>query len=274
VVELGGSQDVILVLSRAMPESRQTPPEVDFAPMKLGRMGHGARLAEHRHRQGQLLYPSAGVLATTTELGTWVAPADRLTWTPPGFAHSHRSYGETEVRVLEVPRELCGSLPDRPTIFTVTPLLREALVVLTADRPFQPGAWDRLRQVVLDELTENSDQFVYLPEPRDDRLRAATHLLHADPASAATLAELGREVGASERTLSRLFHAELGMSFHRWRTLLRIQHALVHLLDGHPVTSTAMLCGWSNPTSFIEAFTTIVGQTPGRYQSDLRRAAR
>ncbi len=249
------------------------PPEVDFAATRLGRLGHGTRFAPHRHRQGQLLYPSAGVLATTTELGTWVAPADRLTWTPPGFAHSHRAYGETEIRVLKVPRELCGSLPTQPTVFTVTPLVREALIVLTADRSFRPGARDRLLLVVLDELTENPEQLVYLPEPRDDRLRAATAILHADPASTATLAELGRAVGASERTLSRQFHAELGMSFHQWRTLLRVQHALVHLLDGHPVTGTAVLCGWSNPTSFIEAFTAIVGQTPGRYQSDLRRAA-
>ena len=63
------------------------------------------------------------------------------------------------------------------------------------------------------------------------------------------------------------------MGFHQWRALLRVQHALVHLWDGKSVTVTAMLCGWSNPTSFIEAFTAIVGQTPGRYQNDLPRAA-
>ncbi|WP_433654524.1 AraC family transcriptional regulator [Nocardia sp. CA-128927] len=251
----------------------QMSPEVDSAPSKRGWLEHGTHIAVHSHRQGQLLYASTGVLATTTELGTWVAPADRLTWTPPGFAHSHRIYGETDCRVVNVPRELCDSLPSRPTVFAVTPLLREALVALTTDRTFRPGARERLRQVMIDELTDSPEQVLYLPAPQDDRLRAATDLLHADPGNTATLAELGRSVGASERTLSRLFHAELGMSFHQWRTLLRVQHALVHLLDGHPVTSTALACGWSNPTSFIEAFTAIVGQTPGRYQNDLRRAA-
>jgi len=38
-----------------------------------------------------------------------------------------------------------------------------------------------------------------------------------------------------------------------------------------PVTGTATLCGWSDPTSFIGSFTAIVGQAPGRYQSDLQR---
>jgi hypothetical protein len=40
----------------------------------------------------QLLYPSAGVVATTTERGTWLAPANRIAWTP-GFGHYHRAYG-------------------------------------------------------------------------------------------------------------------------------------------------------------------------------------
>jgi AraC-like DNA-binding protein len=44
----------------------------------------------------------------------------------------------------------------------------------------------------------------------------------------------------------------------------------VHLTNGRSVTDTAMECGWSNPTSFIEAFTAVVGQTPGSYKADLR----
>ncbi|MEV6156813.1 AraC family transcriptional regulator [Nonomuraea sp. NPDC052129] len=156
----------------------------------------------------------------------------------------------------------------------MSPLLREALLALTDRREPRPGAYERLRAVVIDELAETPEQSLHLPEPRDDRLRAVTDLLHADPGRTATLAELGRTVGASERTLSRLFHTELGMSFHRWRTILRVHHALVHLTDGRSVTETATECGWSNPSSFIEAFTEVVGQTPGRYQADLRGGAK
>ncbi|MGW1564808.1 helix-turn-helix domain-containing protein [Streptomyces sp. NPDC002144] len=88
----------------------------------------------------------------------------------------------------------------------------------------------------MDELADAVEQSLHLPEANDDRLRAATALLHEDPAQPATLTELGRRVGASERTLSRLFHTELGMSFHRWRTTLRIHHALARLTDGMSVT--------------------------------------
>lgn len=253
-----------------MPDIRQKPALVTQFVEKRGLLAHGDGVAPHRHTQGQLLYPSAGVLATTTERGTWVAPANRVAWTPPGFEHYHRAYGQTEIRVVEVSGQLCASLPGQPMVFAVSPLLREALLVLTGGRELRPEARERLRAVVVDELASGHDEALYLPEPADDRLRAVTDLLHADPAAPLTLVELGRVVGASERTLSRLFRTELGMSFHQWRRLLRVQHALIRLAEGDPVIDTAARLGWANPTSFIEAFTAIVGDTPGRYQSELR----
>ncbi|MET9261685.1 helix-turn-helix transcriptional regulator [Amycolatopsis sp. NPDC004079] len=257
-----------------MPEIRPRPAVVSQIVEKRGRLAHGDGIAPHRHVQGQLLYPSAGVLATTTERGTWVAPANRVAWTPPGFEHYHRAYGQTEVRVLEFSGELSASLPDQPTVFEVSPLLREALLVLTSGRKLRPEARERLRGVVVDELVVGPDEAMYLPAASDDRLRAVTDLLHANPATSLTLAEFGRTVGAGERTLSRLFQTELGMSFHQWRSLLRVQHALIRLAEGDAVIDTAARLGWANPTSFIEAFTAVVGQTPGRYQQELRRADR
>jgi transcriptional regulator GlxA family with amidase domain len=92
-------------------------------------------------------------------------------------------------------------------------------------------------------------------------------MLYRQPGDTTSLAELGQTIGASARTLSRLFHNELGMTFYQWRTQLRIYHALVLLADGHDTTHVAHACGWANPSSFIAAFTTIIGTTPGRYRT-------
>ena len=101
-----------------------------------------------------------------------------------------------------------------------------------------------------------------------------SQILYARPADSTSLAELGQTIGASARTLSRLLHDELGMTFYQWRTQVRIYHALVLLADGHDTISVAHACGWANPSSFIAAFTSIVGTTPGRYRiSDRRRTA-
>lgn len=241
-----------------------------MTPHGGGWIPHGYQLESHSHPDGQLVYAAAGAFATTTERGTWVAPANRVTWTPPGFRHSHRFYGRTDARVLAVPSDECGALVGYPCVFAVSPLLREGILALTGHRPRSPDADRRLRAVVLDELGEIPERSLHLPEPRDNRLRAVTDLLHADPGRNTTLVELGRAAGTSERTLSRLFRTDLGMSFHRWRTILRIHHALIRLTDGDSVTDTAITCGWSNPSTFIEVFTAVVGQTPGRYQADLR----
>ena len=107
-------------------------------------------------------------------------------------------------------------------------------------------------------------------QPRDDRLRALARLLYEQPADNTPLAELGQAAGASARTLSRLFRNELGMTFYEWRTQLRIYHALVLLADGHDTAYVAHARGWANPSSFIAAFTSVIGTTPGRHRSSQR----
>src|SRR5699024_10088456 len=80
---------------------------------------------------------------------------------------------------------------------------------------------------------------LHLPEPRDDRLLAVTKLVEEDLANPVSLAELGRQVGASERTLTRLFQQETGMTVRQWRAELRVHRALLLLADGLSVYDTA-----------------------------------
>ncbi|MFE0419809.1 AraC family transcriptional regulator [Streptomyces tendae] len=238
-------------------------------------MGHGEDIAAHFHDYGQLRYAASGALVTTTKAGTWVAPASRITWVPPFHVHSSRSHGETDARVLPVPAELSEELPPEPSIFVASALLREAFMAMSSEH--EAAASERgglLLAVIRAELIRAPQEPLRLPEPSDPRLKAVTDLLHADPAISATLAELGHRTGSSERTLSRLFGSELSMSFHQWRTLLRVQRALLELCEGTSVTETAIRLGWANPGSFISAFTDLVGQTPGRYRSTAGTARR
>jgi len=232
---------------------------------------HGAEIGAHFHDYGQLRYAASGALVTVTKVGTWVAPTNRITWVPPFYVHSGSSYGETVVRLLRVPAELAQRLPPEPSVFVASPLVREAYLATTEDDEEVTGARARLLlEVVVGELASAQEESMRLPEPSDTRLRAVTDVLHADPASNATLAELGHRTGSSQRTLSRLFSSELSMSFHQWRTLLRVQRSVLELCQGASVTDTAVRLGWANPSSFIEAFTELVGQTPGRFRSAAR----
>ena len=219
------------------------------------------------------MYAARGVLSVHTERGTSIVPANRVGWTPAGFTHYHRAHSHTDMRILFLPASLARLAPGHPAVFMVSDLAREVLLTLTGPRNYDRAArgWDRaararLRRVLVDELREAHEQPLQLPEPRDDRLQAVAQMLYEHPADSAALAELGQRIGASARTLSRLFHNELGMTFYEWRTQLRIYHALVLLADGHDTTYVAHACGWANPSSFVAAFANIIGTTPGRYR--------
>lgn len=101
---------------------------------------------------------------------------------------------------------------DRPTVLAVDPLPREVIVALTAENP-GPCQRRDLERVALDRLRTVDELPLWLPWPRDDRLATIARGLADDPADDRTLAALGREAGAAERTLSRLFRAETGMTF-------------------------------------------------------------
>jgi AraC-like DNA-binding protein len=91
-------------------------------------------------------------------------------------------------------------------------------------------------------------------------------VLGADPADGRTLGAFGREIGAAERTLSRLFRSDLGMTFPQWRTQLRLLTALRLLAEDQPVTAVAHRCGWSSTSAFIDAFRDVFGETPGAHR--------
>jgi AraC-like DNA-binding protein len=233
----------------------------------------GGTSPEQSHARGHLVYAARGVLSVHTERGTSIVPANRVAWTPAGYTHRHRAHGDTDMRIVFLPPSLARLLPGHPAVFTASDLAREALLVLTGPRSYDPAertldraAGARLRRVLVDELQQAPEQPLHLPEPTDDRLRAIARVLRERPGDNTPLAELGRTIGASARTLSRLFHDELGMTFYEWRTQLRVFHALVLLADGHDTTHVAHACGWANPSHFIAAFAKLIGTTPGRYR--------
>jgi len=257
-----------------MPETSQDAKWHELTGPTYAELGHRDTIGWHYHDVPQLVYPSSGVLAISAADGTWVVPPQRAVWIPARVPHAHRAHGPTQMRTLAfAPSARVDARRDReglrgsPAVVTVSPLLRELIVALTGNDgpPYTARQRDSMERVALDQLRRVSQLPVRVPALADDRLRAVAALLRANPADERTLAEFGLAVGASERTLSRLFREQAGMTFPQWRIQFRLQHALVLLADGTPVTTTALACGWSNPSAFIETFRRAFGATPGRF---------
>lgn len=250
------------IFCRYMSKIRHEP----VAPTHAETRAAGDTIDRHRHDEHQLIYVSTGVLAIHTERGTWVASPDRAVWVPAGVWHGHRFYGHSAFHtvgfaVSNPPLPTAG-----PTIVGVTGLLRELLIACT-----EPGLGAsqarRLRAVLHDRLPRAHVRPLALPAPHDDRLARACRLVTDDLRQPKPLRWLAREVGASERTLARLFRTEFGTTYPQWRTNVRVFHAMIHLAEGATVTATAHRCGWATTSAFIDTFARVMGRTPGAYRA-------
>ncbi|TGB14721.1 helix-turn-helix transcriptional regulator [Streptomyces sp. MZ04] len=242
------------------------------ARTRLLPLAAGAEVDAHRHDEHQIVYAGRGVLSVTTDTGSWIAPATRAIWIPAGTVHEHRAYGATDLHLVGLPVPDNPLRLDRPAVIEVAPLLRELIIEYTRRPETEATAAPtaerlRLRAVLLDQLRHSPQRPVHVPAAKDPRLADVCALLRDDPADRRTLAQLGSVAGVGERTLTRLFRSELGMSFPQWRTQLRLHHALRLLAEGAPVTVVAQRCGWASSSAFIDVFRRAFGHTPGTHRA-------
>jgi AraC-like DNA-binding protein len=223
-----------------------------------------------RHVRAQLIYASRGVMTVNAPQGAWVVPPQRAVWVPPGVAHWTRATTALSMRTLYIDPGLPLRLPAACCVVTVSALLREligAAMHLPA-RYDEDGAAGRLVAVLLDQLRTLPTAPLHLPLPSDERLERVSAALRADPADGRSLQAWGRSVGASSRTLARLFQRETGMGFRAWRQQVRLLAALERLAAGESVTAVALELGYETPSAFVAMFRRALGTPPGRYFRD------
>ena len=233
----------------------------------------GTVLEPHRHDWDQLVFASRGVMNVRTERGVWVVPTQRAVWVPAGVEHGIEMSGVVAMRTLYFQRGVPRAMPAECCVVHVSPLARELILhvtrlgVLDARVPEQA----RLIGVLVDQLEGMTAQPLRLPLPTDARARRVADLLIAHPDRSESLEVIARGshrpygIGASKRTLERLFVAETQMTFGRWRQQLRLLHALRLLAAGQPVTNVALDVGYESPSAFIAMFKRALGKTPSRY---------
>ncbi|MFI6659150.1 AraC family transcriptional regulator [Streptomyces sp. NPDC050523] len=244
-----------------MSNIRHTPQ----APTQARSLAAGESIDAHRHDEHQIVYAGSGVLAVTTDAGTWFAPGTRAIWVPAGTVHAHRAYGHLDLHLVGLPARDNPLALETPTVLAVSPLMRELILAYTRDPDDVSPERHRLLAVLRDQLRASPQQPMRLPTAGDPRLAAVCETVHANPAEQRTLAALGAATGTGERTLSRLFRSEFGMTFPQWRTQSRLFHALRMLADGTPVTTVAHHCGWSSASAFVDVFRRSFGYTPGTH---------
>ncbi len=218
----------------------------------------------HTHPDHQLAWAASGVLTVRTRESAWVLPPTRALWIPAGLRHETLSAGTATMQSAYIRPSRCSIGWTEPTPVSASPLLAE-LIGHLADTDLPATHRANAEAVLVDILRPVAMTTIQVRMPIDDRARQVADEIAAHPADCRTLAEWGREVGASERTLARAFLADTSMSFGRWRTLLRVQSALAALARGEPVGNVARYVGYDSDSAFVQAFRRETGVTPAAY---------
>jgi AraC-like DNA-binding protein len=231
-------------------------------------------IPKHSHDWHQLIYASRGVMTVNTSTGSWVVPSRRAVWVPAKIEHEVEMSATVSMRTLYLRTGLSDLLPQDCCVVNVSPLLRELIL-----RTIEIGMLNRniplhkhLIDVILDQFHALPTEPLKLPMPVDARALRVAELMRENPGETKPLDQLVRKIGASKRTIERLFQTETEMTFGRWRQQLRMLHALRLLAAGESVTFAALEVGYDSTSAFISAFKNTVGTTPGRYYADSHTA--
>jgi AraC-like DNA-binding protein/quercetin dioxygenase-like cupin family protein len=227
----------------------------------------GSSIPPHTHRRAQLTWAADGVMTVTAAEGTWVVPPNRALWIPAGTVHSIRMSRAVAMRALFVEPRLARSVASTCKVVLMTRLLRE-LVLEAVHAPLDDdrnGRMGHVEALILDEIRTLDAQPLHLPMPRDKRLRIICEALLRDPGRQETLEQWSDKVGASSRTLARLFASETGMRFVDWRQQARLAAALVQLAEGKQIASVAHGLGYASVSAFTAMFRRALGKTPRDY---------
>ncbi len=216
----------------------------------------------HQHDRGQLLYAHQGCIRITMAEQLCLLPPSRAAWIPPQFVHRAVMHQIVDYRSLYFSPELSASLPKDARVIDVSPLLKavlEPIALARFEQDWSQGRYAHLLGLCIDEINAAPLQPMLLPLPSDRRLAT----LIAQPEKLPpTLAVLEREVGASGKTIGRIFQKETGMGYQQWRQQWRLMRAIELMATGQSLSYTAAELEFTTDTAFIVFFKNMTGCTP------------
>jgi AraC-like DNA-binding protein len=159
-------------------------------------------------------------------------------------------------------------------VFVVNELLR-ALITVLAEREVERGPQylDVAYRLIALELAHAPRYSLRIPLPdrSDRRLAALCQAVVENPSVEISFEQHAASVGASVRTLARLFSRALGLGFAEWRRQVQLAIAVSKLAEGQPVSTVAHVLGY-RPSSFSDMFRRELGVSPSEFTSDQKLA--
>ena len=222
---------------------------------------------KHQHPWGQLAYASSGIMKVSVANASFIIPPERALWIPRYTPHEISTRYGASYRSLYINNDWARFLPNSTTSINVDGLLRELILAVThwGENYAVDSTKQRLISVLIDQIQSASTAPLFLNMPKDKRLQKISTILNSDPANSTTLEKWSETIGATPRTLNRLFQKETKMGFVEWRQRLRILYSLERIDRGEAINLIALDMGYDSASAFITMFKKHMGCSPKQY---------
>jgi AraC-like DNA-binding protein len=227
----------------------------------------GVRIEPHSHAWAQVLYAVAGVMWVEVGNEALVVPPQRAVWLPPDTVHSIRMMSSVEMRNLYLREGDVHHLSRTSDVFEINGLLRELITTLAECEAERDQAYLEIAYRFVALELANAARYslrVPLPDASDRRLAVLCRAVIENPSVDISFEQHAASVGASVRTLSRLFSRTLGIGFAEWRRQVQLAIAVSRLAEGQPVSTVARALGF-RPSSFSDMFRRELGTAPSEF---------
>lgn len=220
----------------------------------------------HQHQRHQLLFAQAGCMSIELDHRVCLLPPSRAAWIPAGVPHRVLMRGVVAYRSLYFTPQ--HEQPAGLQVIAVNPLLRE-IIERMAFWPWDKPDTEQCRTMALfmEELAQAPRESWQLSLPSDPRLAVWLQEVKRGNRLPDRLNRLAERVGASDKTIGRIFMRDTGMSYQAWRQQWRLLRAMELLAEAVPISQVAGQLEFASDSAFISFFKQHTGQTPLRYLS-------
>ncbi|NNN62748.1 helix-turn-helix transcriptional regulator [Vibrio sp. 2-1(7)] len=224
--------------------------------------------ALHQHTWHQIIFPIKGLLQTQTDHYQHLVPHTSALFVPAGVQHESIALSNTIFVGIYLNPEFGATYEPQVRTIALTSFLNELLQEIRRQCEGETSHEEvlHLLAVLHDQILKRNVQTFQLLLPQDRRLKLIFERLTDEPALSCSLKEWGEKIGASERTLSRLFAKEFNTSFLLWRQQIRLIYSLSLLDESLSIQAIADLVGYQNDSSYIKAFKAYFDMTPQQFR--------
>lgn len=223
----------------------------------------------HQHDDyAQLLFARSGCMTLQTADKHILLPPSRMLFIPKGVAHRVTlrnvvAYRSIYFRV----NSIALVLPDKLQVMTVNPLLEQLIerICWWKWKDYYTADQENLIKVFWDEWRIAKLEKYLLVIPKDIRINKHLRYFINHDITPPFLNVFAKEIGASEKTISRVFKKETGLTYQDWRLQWKFYRAIELLIENYSIGDIAQHLDFSSNSAFVDFFKKQSGLTPLKY---------